>query len=36
MLDTISKLLGIATKILLIGVLLITGGFIDILDLDIG
>ena len=36
MLDTISKILGITAKILLIGLLLISGGVIDILDLDIG
>jgi hypothetical protein len=34
MLRGINQILGIAVKIVLLGVLLITGGVIDVLDLD--
>ena len=34
MLNAINQLLGIAVKLMLVGVLLITGGIVDIIDFD--
>ncbi len=34
MLNALNQLLGIAVKLMLVGVLLITGGIVDIIDFD--